>query len=376
MILYLPLEPYEERYTGQLLRWTTDRFDAREVDYEIILGTQLAGTAAIGTGPVLDAYGRGAWACSQTATLLARLKAAPLGPEDVILLHDLFHPGYAALPYLLDQLPAARRPRVYAQNWAQSVDVYDFTFPMRRWMRGYEQMADATLAGIFLASAVQVDLWHAAALDTAPLHVVGLPFDAREVRARLGEPLLPLDQRPYRVLYSSRWDREKQPGLFLDLAERLQASGLHFDVVTSQPRLRSNDPALLARLHALAQREVVTLHEGMRKAGYYALLNRSRVHFNCALQDFVSFTLLEASALGCPTLAPAFRSFPAELPAGQLYLPFNLDDAAAKLAALVERPPLAAAIGFPAVYHSRTLDRMLDVLTPAPVGARAEPVGV
>ncbi len=48
----------------------------------------------------------------------------------------------------------------------------------------------------------------------------------------------------------------------------------------------------------------------MTKQNYYQILDESKVQFNCADQDWVSFTLLEAVTFGCHPVYPDFRSFP------------------------------------------------------------------
>ncbi|NDD50554.1 MAG: serine/threonine protein phosphatase, partial [Flavobacteriia bacterium] len=49
------------------------------------------------------------------------------------------------------------------------------------------------------------------------------------------------------------------------------------------------------------------IFENLQKNQYYAILNNSRVLFNCALQDWVSNTVSEADACGANVLYPAYR---------------------------------------------------------------------
>lgn len=361
-IYYLPLEPYEERYTAQLDRWYKTAFKRRGVEHVTVEGTRTS--SVISTGRVLDAHGRSIWALTQTAQLLALWQEQPPTWDDVVFLADMFHPGYEALLYVIDQLPANARPRLFTRNWAQSVDPHDFTFAMRRWMRDYERIVSRTASGIFVASSVQVAQMHAAMLDHAPVHVVGLPFDGAEVRERSGLTFPTKKER--RVLFSSRWDREKQPHFFMNLVERAQGrefAGVEWAVCTSAPRLRSNDPGALNRLHDMVEQGKITLYEGLTKQQYYRLLASSAVQFNCALQDFVSFTLLEASALGTLSVLPAYLSFPEAVNYDYrwLYAAFDVDAALGKLSdALTDSAPPAQA--YPAEHNSRTIDRELDIM--------------
>jgi hypothetical protein len=137
-----------------------------------------------------------------------------------------------------------------------------------------------------------------------------------------------------RVAFAARFDQEKQPGFFMDLAERVQATNpeVEFAVFSGAP-LRSNNADYVQRAQALQQQGRLRIYADLNKNDYYALLNDTRVLFNCALQDWVSNTVSEADALGCNVLYPAYRSFPETFAndPDRLYVPWSLDDAVAKL---------------------------------------------
>lgn len=73
------------------------------------------------------------------------------------------------------------------------------------------------------------------------------------------------------------------------------------------------------------------------KRDYYQTLANAKVQFNCAHQDWVSWTLVEASMLGCSPLYPVWKDFGFELSEHPecLYEKRNLDDAEAKLRKLM-----------------------------------------
>jgi hypothetical protein len=64
----------------------------------------------------------------------------------------------------------------------------------------------------------------------------------------------------------------------------------------------------------------------------------AKVQFNCADQDFVSYTLLEAAAFNCAPLYPRYLTFPDALQHNNrhLYEKRNLQDAKAKLYELLD----------------------------------------
>lgn len=366
-VFYLPLEPYPERYTLQLRDWTMARFAQHDIDIREVEAPRLAGTERIDTGVALDAYGRSYYALRQMATLVRLLREVrpEVGPRDVIYAQDTFHPGWAALPYIFEQLPVDRRPRVYNHLLAQSIDVNDFTFPMRRWMRHFELLQDRTITAHLVAADCMVEMMRVALFE-APIYNVGLLFDRDEVRERAG-PLKPWDQRHRRVVFTSRWDMEKQPHFFLDLITRCRHddrfTGVEFALCTSSATLRSNLSGAVEAARTFEQQGWLTIHEGLSKADYYRILGDSQVQFNCAKQDFISNTLNEASALGTPSLLPSHLSFPEAVnnEPRQLYAAWSVDDAKERLAAMLRDPPLDV-VGYAANHQHGTLDRVIDLL--------------
>jgi len=173
-------------------------------------------------------------------------------------------------------------------------------------------------------------------IDEDKVHVVGLPFCSEEVLLRCpqgyrcliegkdfegnklknsaGQEVNLWSPRKNQVVFSSRWDEEKCPEFFCELTDYVlqMKPETKFVVCTSAPQLRSNDPILLELADSYANKypnnfEVKT---GLSKEGYYQTLCESKVQFNCADQDWVSFTLLEASTCGCFPIYPRYKSFP------------------------------------------------------------------
>jgi glycosyltransferase involved in cell wall biosynthesis len=364
-VWYLPIEPYEERYTAQLVYWTVDRFQQRGVVYRTLPGDYVA-PHGVQTGVALDAHTRAKWGLSQSLRLIRMLEDGSVAADDVIYLQDLYQPGFDALLYVLQQQfpDPQQRPRIFTHNLAQTIDPDDFTHGWL-WMRSYEWMVDATVQGVFYASTEHKLLGDVAGFK-AQAYVVGLLHDRDGVRQLYGQPIKPIDQRANRIVYTSRFDKEKQPHQFLDLASMLHASlpGYEIAILTSAPTLRSTDSGAVERARGL---DWLTIYEGLSKKEYYELLGDSRLQINTARQDWVSNTLLESSALGTPTLAPAFKGFPEALNNYDrcLYVPWSIREAHRKALWLIEIPPPADLIALPSLWHHRTLDRVITVLQSA-----------
>lgn len=356
-VYYFPLESYQERYTSQLTKWTTDRFDQMGIDVFTVGGKYLRQDDQIAnTGP-LDNQARPYFALTQVANFIEI--AGDITNDDVIYIDDMFTPGYEAIPYFLQQRKL--KPRIFARNHAQSMDIYDFTFPMRKWMKHYELMVDHTVDGIICGSTVHLELMRVSGFE-APVHVFGLPFDKADVR-RLAGTLVPHDKRDNRIVFSSRFDWEKQPNFFMDLAEAAKLDPVlkdfSFEILTGKKVLSSNHVAPILRAEKLSKDGILTIRPNLTKAEYYSILKHSKLQFNCALQDFISYTMLEASALSVPSLVPCFRGFP-EAMIGMddyMYTPWSHKDALKKMATLVQRS-IHINVGLPSDFNDQCLSKI------------------
>jgi hypothetical protein len=361
------LEPYKARYTLQLQEWNCAVFKRRGINYEIVPGETLSNDQAIVTGQVLDAHGRTYFGMSQLMNLVKKMKAGEINNEDVIYFEDMFQPGIESLPYILDQIDPAHRPRIAVRCLAQSIDPDDFVhvWGMQKWMGLYEKMVDSFVDMVLATNEEMVAHMKIAGWEAPIYNISGLAFGKDEVRSRVSGDLKPFQDRAQRVGFAARWDQEKQPDFYMDLIEawhqRYPNSGVEFTVF-SGAKLRSNNDSYMKRTRDLQAKNMLVLHEDLEKNDYYALLNDTRVLFNCALQDWVSNTVSEADTLGCNVLYPAYRSFPETFANDhtRMYVPWSIEDAITKLKNLLENPH--PRMGEISNYNDGTIDRICDIL--------------
>jgi hypothetical protein len=366
-LFYMGLEPYKARYTLQLQEWNERVFKRRGINYVIVPGETLSNDQAIVTGQVLDAHGRTYFGMSQLMNLVKMMKAGEATNEDIIYFEDMFQPGIESLPYILKQVPSNLRPRIFVRCLAQSIDPDDFVhvWGMSEFMGHYEKMVDSFVDGV-LATNEEMVMHMKIAGWKAPLYnISGLAFGKDEVRERVGT-IKPFIDRKHRVVFSARWDQEKQPDFYMDLIEAYfkrhpGAYGVEF-CICSGGKLKSNNNSYMQRTRDLQERGFLKVYEDLEKNDYYDIVNDSRVVFNCALQDWVSNTVSEADALGCNVLYPAYRSFPETFAndPNRLYIPWSIDDALNKLDKLLQRPH--DNIGKISDYNNMTIDRICDIL--------------
>jgi len=371
-LFYMGLESYEARYTLQLEDWNERVFGKRDIDYEVITGEELDNSKAIVTGSVLDAHGRTYYSLSQTMSLIQKMKNGEITSDDVIFYEDMFTPGLECLPYIMDQSPPEFRPKVYVRFLAQTTDPDDFLIRegMFDWMRKYEEMLDQFVTGICVASEEFVSHLRIAGIKS-PIYVTGLPYGKEEVRGRI-DSNIPLKERTKRVGFAARWDDEKQPHFYMDLAEAYYKVDpeVEFAIFCGHPELKSNDQEYVDRAMALQNGNTANfkVHTGLKKNDYYNLLADSSVLFNCALQDWVSNTVSEADTFGTLTLYPAYRSFPEVFAnnGNHLYVPWSLQDAIEKLQKMItaidNEDVSQYNIGKISDYQNGTIDRTIDVM--------------
>ena len=367
-LFYLGLESYEARYTLQLTEWNRRVFDRRGLDVVYVPGTTIDNTQTISVGQVLDAHGRSFFSMSQMMNLVQMMRNGEVTNEDVIYFEDMFQPGIESLPYILDQVDPAQRPRIFVRCLAQAIDPDDFVhvWGMAKWMGIYEKMVNEFATGILATNEEMVAHMRIAGWEAPIYNISGLAFGKQEVLERIGgiQNLKSFADRKQRVVFAARFDQEKQPGFFMDLIEMWASQGQHpveFAILQGGP-LRSNNPEYVSRARNLESRGLLKIYENLKKNDYYSLVNDSRVMFNCALQDWVSNTVSEADTLGCNVLYPAYRSFPetfADDP-NRLYVPWSIDDAYHKLSNLLQTPHHN--MGLISDWTDGTVDRIVDIL--------------
>ncbi len=366
-LFYMGLEAYNARYTLQLTDWNRRVFEKRGIDVIYVPGETLDNSQKIVTGQVLDAHGRSYFGMSQMMNLVKMMQKGEVTSEDVIYFEDMFQPGIESLPYIIDQCDEDNMPRIFVRCLAQSIDPDDFVhvWGMDKWMGLYEKMVNEFADGILATNEEMVAHMKIAGWDAPIYNISGLAFGKSEVIERVDGKIRPFNDRRMRVVFSARWDQEKQPDFYMDLIEawnvRYPSKDVEF-VVCSGGELKSNNDSYMARTRKMVENGKLTVYDNLDKNKYYEIVNDSRVVFNCALQDWVSNTVSEADALGCNVLYPAYRSFPETFANDpeRLYIPWSIDDAIAKLDVLLKKAH--PNMGKISDYTDGTIDRICDIL--------------
>lgn len=346
-LFYVPLEPYESRYTHQLENWSTAQFKAllRE-GQELVVVRGRPISAKVNIGQVLDAIGRPYFAMSQIQAILKMIENVEIGDQDFILFEDMFHPGIESLAYVFSQLRYARQdfriPKIGMRCLAQTIDPDDFVHytGMTSWMRHYEKMVNEFVDCLFVASTEMLGYIKAAGWQV-PVFVTGLPYNKQAVIDSIDPKAYYLFQdRPMRVVFASRIAEEKQPNFLAQVANAIGTvynqiyapeKEIEFYVLSGTTIKFPTPYEAFNKAVALGHLQI---YDNLTKQEYYNHLMQARVLFNCSLQDWVSNIASEADTFNCNLVFPAYRSFPEAFDndKNRLYIPWSVTDAAKKLA--------------------------------------------
>lgn len=332
MLYYLPIEPYIERYTYYMScpnGWAETWFHKYGVEFIRIDGQKLGDT--IKDGVVLDACGRSYFAMSQIMEMVKRINAGEVHDDDIIYVEDYWHPGIESLFYIR-QLKGMKF-KIGTFIHAQSVDDTDFAWKMKDWMRPIETGYGRQYDYIFTCSHIlkQLCIVGGIAREDNIFHV-GLPYNSKRLKEQLNIDTNETfaDKKEPFVLFASRFDDEKDPMFFLDVVEKLPDT--KFKLVN--PRMNrpiTSNRAVLDRLQRIVNKDDSNLEivNTFDKVSYYNTLKRARVVFNCANQDWVSWTILEAITFECNPVYPIWKDFEYVLHGNRQYLyeKRNLSDA-------------------------------------------------
>ncbi len=324
-VWYFGLEPVKARYTEQLsTRWIPDAFSKYESEINFIsLNGSFDESKQIKVGSVLDACGRGIYAMSQCQKFLSRLSSGDVKDGDVLYFQDFWHPGIESIFYALDLYKI--NVKIYSMLHAQSVDEYDFTYQMREWMKPIEIGISRKMDGIFVGSTIHKDQLRNYGFD-CPIHVVSLPF-GKDDTLKLVKPGY---EKKQQVIFASRLDKEKNPYFLLDVIDKFLNQNLSWEwvITTSGKEFRSNLPGVVEMFENYSKNNPrLKLLNDLSKEEYYQTIAESTIMFNSSLQDYVSWTSIEAHTFGTRFICPNFRSFPDFCDQIYMYQPFDVNSA-------------------------------------------------
>jgi len=267
MFFYLPLESYRERYTYLMSSengWMEQRFKELGVDFYRVSGKTLSNTKFVETGIVLDYFGRAYYSLLQNAEVVRLIKEGVIKDGDILYYEDFWTPGMEAVQYAAEL--AGIKLDIYAMLHAQTVDKYDFTVKLKKWMRHYEIGQSKFMKGIFVSSEYLQDLCTEAGLDN--VFKVGLPYNKDFILQNfLNESIKKKNQ----VIFSSRFDEEKNPLFFVEFAKYCKQQGEDFEFIftSSAKEFKSNSEYIKRKMIEAEKEGIIKIKTNLTKKEYY-----------------------------------------------------------------------------------------------------------
>jgi glycosyltransferase involved in cell wall biosynthesis len=344
VVWYLPIELLEERYTKQMYQWVLDGSARMGITMQPVHGKSIS--SSVSQGEVLDAIGTNYYKATQLTALCALFQHGVVKNGDAFFIGDLWFPGIEMIRYITAQI--GMQVRVGGVHYAGVFDPHDFTHKMYHWGRhsetGWLTMADAVFVG---------SDWHRNILIESTglphIYTTGLVWDVDAVAMTKNE-------RPPRVIFPHRLDKEKAPEVFFSVAERVHRIDptIEFVITSSRKEFASN-------IAGLKIPPFIEVKFGLTKEQYYEELRNARVLFSSALQETFGYALQEGLAAGCTPVVPARLSYVEMVHSRHLYE--NEDDAVEKVIRFVAMPDPPAIMRHYAERFSHNVDTMLHILT-------------
>ena len=275
MLINIPIESLEERYSAQWNTWFPDAFAS--LNYISIYPDKLT-YPKIRFGEFLDVIGSNQFKCAQMQTLLAHFNEGAVKDGDILFFHDLWFPGLETFFYVRDALGIKFKivGCLHAGTW----DPWDYLSQkgMTRWAADIERNWLQEIDLVFTATQFHKDLITLErGGDRLYDKIVVTGFPIFEVES-------PQVEKENIVVFPHRLAREKAPEAFDYLHEVLRDE--------------------MPDWQFLKTKEVTKT-----KVEYYALLRKAKIAVSTAKQETWGIAQQEAVLAGCIPVVPNRLSY-------------------------------------------------------------------
>ena len=333
MLYILHLEPLEERYTKQWLRWFDTACNARDIAYMFVPGRAL--TETVESGLVLDVEGTNFWKFTQLRHVCEMFKRKEIKDGDVFFTMDVWHPGLEAIRYMaqLEKIKVG----IYGFLHAGSYTDGDFCGPMASWAQHFERGWVGMCDEIFVGSMFHKNDFARKRLRYTGMEdkvrVTGNPFSSSDILRECDVVPESIYSREKVIVFSHRWDKEKRPDVAIDILNGLYAVRQDFKVVLTSGRIKQAMPELESGTAKFPYR----VRWGLSKKDYYQQLAKSRIVFSTAEAENFGYCVTEAMVLGCTPVLPNRLSYP-EIVDNMEYLYNTTTEAITMLSRCLDQP--------------------------------------
>jgi hypothetical protein len=268
MIIYLPLESIDMRYTTHLDRDIRSYLETyQKNNYKIIEAEK--GDGKISVGSFLDAGLTIMTKSNQIYEIAKLYREEKINDGDIIFTTDLWFTGIESIAYL--NYFYNKKVKLKGVIHAGSFTDTDFVRDMERWAKNFEDVIFDISETIFVASNfLKNDIIKKRLVDKNKISVTSLPLNYIEMDKYKNN----LSKKNV-IIFNGRNVDEKQPWLFEELKKQLP------------------------------NYEYINTHKlNLNKEEYYDLLSTSKAVVSFALQENFGYGIQEAVYLGCIPIVP------------------------------------------------------------------------
>jgi glycosyltransferase involved in cell wall biosynthesis len=303
-IFYIPIEPLEERYTAQWMRWFPQEFKKAGFEVVVIEGKSL--TDKIETGEFLDINATLAYKASQLEKVGELFYKKEIKPNDIFFIADLEFWGIESIRYLsvLNKIPV----KIYGFLHAGSYDREDFMAPCERFAKHFEEGWLEVCDKIFVGSVYHKNLILEKRYCSNPdkIIVTGNPWNTNEALKMVGKY-----KKKNQIVHSNLPDWRKRPNIFLNLVPIIKRRYPEAKIVLTTSRKRwGREDWLWLVAKELESRGMLEIKENLTKKEYYKILAESKVMFSATEQETFGYCIVEAMTFDTNPVVPNRLSCP------------------------------------------------------------------
>lgn len=285
MLHLVPIEPIEERYSAQWLRWFTNHLKQNHIDHTIYDPSQYlvtGETLTIENGEFLDVVKTNWYKAKQLDLIMEAFKRKKVYNGDSFLFLDGWFPGVEMLAYVRDGLNL--NVGIYGIFHAGTWDQHDFL--TRQGMESWARPLENSWFGIYNKIFVATEYHRQLLLQTRHVYpsmidVIFFPMLTDWCNYYLGE-----DRFKDSIVFPHRLAPEKQPELFnafqVQLKEKMPNKDFWY---------------------------IVTKKQARNKFAYYKLLRQSQFSISFALQETWGIAMIESVLCNCIPIVPDRLSY-------------------------------------------------------------------
>lgn len=302
MIIYLALEPLEQRYNVMMN-------EAIRPHVDIVIEPYMQDYDKIETGQFLDVTKTIEFKAKQLQIVSAMFTQGKIQKGDTFLIGDIFFPGIESIRYMAEL--QGIEVKMYGFNYAGRSDAHDFVQQLGMWSDYSEIGYHLCMDGVFVGSLFHrqnVISWIYEKINRTyhRCYVTGYIYDREYIDTVYKGPFLPKEDY---VIWPHRLANEK--GL-VELEAFIQSTKRKIVITTSG---KPHDEGM----RLMQTYPNVIYLSNLKKWQYYEIMSRAKYYLSTAYQETFGYTLQEAIHFKCRIAVPRRACYPEMVPNYCLY---------------------------------------------------------